>query len=190
MPSYYETQTLISAQVAGAALSGSISATSLLPGQAKYTLPANFIDTAGKAFRIRATGRISTVVTTPGTMTLDVRFNSTPIIVATSQAFALNIVAKSNVSWFLDLDLVARTVGASTTATIMANGTWTSEAVIGSPLPSVGGAGTHLWQASAPAVGTGFSSTVANVIDLFGTWSVNSGSNSILVETFLLESLN
>lgn len=190
MPSEAYTQTLVSSQAAGSSLSGSTSATSLLSGQAKYTLPANFIDVPGKAFRIRAAGRISTVVTTPGTMTLDIRFNSTPIIVSTSQAFALNIVAKSSVAWFLDLDLIVRAVGASTSATIMGMGTWSSEAVIGAPLPSVGGIGTHSWQASSPAVGSGFSSTVANVVDLFGTWSVNSGSNSITCETFVLESLN
>src|SRR5882724_2099430 len=172
-------QLLVGSQVAGAALSASTTPTSLLPGQAKYTIPANAIDVVGKKFRMTAQGRISTLATTPGTLTLSLRWNSTPIIVATSQAFPLNIVAKTNVSWWLDLLITARTVGSGTTATLMVNGTWSTEAVIGAPVATVGGIGVEAWQASAPAVGTGFDSTVANVTDLFATWSVNSGSNSI-----------
>ncbi len=190
MPGETYPQLLIGSQVAGSAYTASTTPTSLLPGQAKYTMPANFIDVVGKKFRIRANGRISTVVTTPGTLTLVVRMGpASAIAAATSQAFALNIVAKTNVTWDLDLLLTARSVGASTSATFMANGTWTSEAVIGSPLPSAGGAGTHVWQASAPAVGTGFDSTVANIVDLYATWSINN-ANSILCEDFALECLN
>lgn len=183
-------QLLIGSQVAGTALSASTTPTSLLPGQAKYIMPAGFIDVIGKKFRLTAQGRISTVVTTPGTLTLSLRWNATPIIVATSQAFALNIVAKTSTSWWLELLITARAVGNGTTANLMVNGTWSSEAVIGAPLQSVGGVGVLPWQASAPVVGTGFDSTVANLIDFFGTWSVNSGSNSILCEDYALESLN
>jgi hypothetical protein len=67
---------------------------------------------------------------------------------------------------------------------------WSSEAVIGSPLQSAGGIGTLPWQASAPVVGTGFDSTTANIVDFFGKWSVNSGSNSIQALDYALESLN
>lgn len=183
-------QLLVGQQVAGAAYASSTTPTSLLPGQAKYTIPANAIDVPGKKFRLTAQGRISTLVTTPGTLTLSLRWNSTPIIVATSQAFALNIVAKTNTSWWLDLLITARTVGSGTSATLMVNGEWQSEAVIGSPLQSAGGIGGLPWQASAPAVGTGFDSTVANVADFFATWSVNSASNSILCEDYAFEALN
>lgn len=189
MPSDSYVGTLVSAQVAGSAYTASNTIASILPGQAKIILPAGFIDVIGKAFRLQATGRITTVVTTPGTLTLTVRLNATPISVAASQAFALNIVAKAAVSWALDLDMVVRSVGSGTSATIMANGTWSSEAVIGSPLPSVGGVGTHMWQASSPAVGTGFDSTAANLVDLAATWSINN-ANSITCETYSLESLN
>jgi hypothetical protein len=190
VPSETYPQLLIGSQVAGTALTASTTPTSILPGQAKYTMPANFIDVVGKKFRLTAAGRITTVVTTPGTLTLAVRMGPTSgIVAAASQAFALNIVAKTNVSWYLDLLLTARAIGASTSANFMHMGTWASEAVIGSPLPSAGGIGVHSWQASAPAVGTGFDSTVANIIDLYATWSLNN-ANSILCEDFALESLN
>lgn len=190
MPSETYPQLLVASQVAGSALTASTSPTSILPGQAKFTLPANFVDTIGKMFRVTATGRITTVVTTPGTLTLALRMGPTSAIVAAaSQAFALNIVAKTAVSWYLDLLLTVRSVGASTSATFMPMGKWASEAVIGSPLPAAGGIGTHSWQASTPVVGTGWDSTVANVVDLFATWSINN-ANSITCESFALESLN
>lgn len=49
---------LISAQVDGAALSNTTTATSLLPAQAKLTLPANTLQYIGQIFRVRASGRI------------------------------------------------------------------------------------------------------------------------------------
>lgn len=174
---------LIAAQMAGAALSASTAETSLLPAQAKLTLPAGYVEEVGQHFRLTAAGKISTVVTTPGTMTFKLKAGSTAIL--TSSALALNIVAKTNVGWWLDLLITVRTLGASGgAAQLMANGPWVSEAVIGAPLPSVGGNGSLMWQASAPAVGTAFDHTIANIIDFTGTWSVNSGSNSITCEQF------
>lgn len=191
MPAETYPQLLIGSQTAGTALASSTTPTSLLPSQAKYMMPANFPDVIGKKFRLTAAGRISTLVTSPGTLTLAVRLGPTSnIVAAQSQAFALNVVAKTNVSWWLELLLTARAIGGGTSANLMAMGLWHSEAVIGAPLPSAGGAPAHAWQASAPAVGTGWDSTVANIWDLYATWSVNSASNSIQCEDFALESLN
>lgn len=179
---------LISQQVDGTALNTSTTETSILPGQAKLTLPANFLTYAGQALRVRAMGRISNIVTTPGTLTLRVKFGA--IAVASSGALALNIVAKTNVTWILDWDLTVRSVGSSTTATFMHSGQWQSESVIGSPAAGAGGAASHIIPASAPAVGTGFDSTVTNVIDLTGQWSVSNAANSIQTHSFKLESNN
>ena len=176
----------MASQVDGAALTGSTTPTSLLPSSAKFTLPANFLS-IGTTLRFRAAGRITTVVTTPGTLTLDIRFGS--VIVATSQALALNIVAKTNVTWRLKWDLTCRAIGGGTSANFMHVGEWMSEAVIGSPLPSVGGVGEFTIPASAPAVGTGFDSTAAQQIDFFGTWSINN-ADSILVHQFTIDSPN
>ena len=71
----------------------------------------------------------------------------------------------------------------------MHQGEWVSESVIGSPLPTVGGAGTHLLPNAAPAQGTGFNSTVGLFMDLFATWSL-SNANSILCHQFHVEELN
>lgn len=183
-------QTLITSQVDGTALTNSTAAASILPPAAIYTLPNNDINAIGKMYRVRAMGRISTVVTTPGTLTFSMRWGTGPVIVATSDALALNIVAKTNVAWDLEWILTARAIGGGTSANLMHNGKWTSEAVIGSPLGSVGGAGVLALVNSAPAVGTGFDSTAAQKVDLFATWSVANAANSILLHQYSLESLN
>jgi hypothetical protein len=71
----------------------------------------------------------------------------------------------------------------------MHQGEWTSESVIGSGVPTAGGAGTHMLPNAAPAVGTGFDSTVSMIVDLFATWSLNN-ANSILVHQYELADLN
>lgn len=174
----------------GTALTNSTTATSLLPAANKFTLPSMFFDSVnGKTLRVRATGRISTVVTTPGTLTLDVRFGSTAVF--SSGAMSLNTTAQTNVNWVYEADLTIRTVGASTSATLFSQGTWVSHAVIGSPAPTAGGAGMHLLPYNAaPAAGSGFDSTSAQQIDFYATWSVANASNSIALHTFTLLSLN
>lgn len=190
MPRQSWTGLLISQQVDGTALNTSTTETSILAGQGKYMLPANFLGDAGQVLRIRAMGRVSNIVTTPGTLTFRVKFNTTPIAVASSGALALNIVAKTNVTWILDWDLTLRTVGSGTTATLMHSGSWQSESVIASPAAGAGGAASHIFPASAPAVGTGFDSTVTNLIDLTAQWSISNAGNSIQTHSFKLESLN
>lgn len=174
----------------GSALASSTTATSLVPAATKFTLPSAFFQAIdGKTLRFRASGRISTVVTTPGTLTLDIRFGS--VVVFNGGAMTLNVVAQTNVNWILEADLVIRAVGASTNANVLGQGKWLSHAVIGSPAPTVGGCGTHLLPYNAaPAAGTGFDSTAAQTVDLFATWSVSNAANSITLHQFSLLSLN
>ena len=80
----------------GSALTNSTTATSLLPASRKFTLPSYFFDTIGKTLRFRASGRISTVVTTPGTLTLDIRLGS--VVVFNGGAMSLGRTAS-----FLDI---------------------------------------------------------------------------------------
>lgn len=180
-------QTLISSAVDGTALTNTLTATSILPSAAIHTLSVNDM-AVGKQYRIIASGRISTVVTTPGTMTFSVRLGA--VIAFTSGALALNIVAKSNVTWWLELLMTCRAIGGGTTANLMTTGVWSSEAVIASPAATAGGSGSLLLPTSAPAVGTGFDSTASQAVNLFATWSVANAANSIQLHQFSLESMN
>jgi hypothetical protein len=188
MSRYSWVETYASASADGSALTNSTTATSLIPTGAKPTLPALYFDQVGKALRILATGRVSTLVTSPGTLTLDVRFGS--VIAFNGGAMTLNTTAQTNATWFLDVTLVCRSIGSSTSATVLGVGKWASRAVVGAAAAGSGGVGTLLLPDTAPVAGTGFDSTTSNPIDLFGTWSVASASNSITLHTFNVESLN
>jgi len=170
----------------GPTLANSAVATSLLPASRKFTLPSYFFDKVGKVLAVRAAGRISTVVTKTGTLTLDIRFAS--VAVFSSGAMALNIVAKTNAAWLYEAELVCRSIGASTSATLLGMGYWKSHAVIGAGLASAFGAESHVLPYNvAPAAGGGFDSTQAQTIDMIATWSVANSSNSITMHQFALD---
>lgn len=178
-------ETLITALVDGPVLT-TAAAASCIPPAAIITLPNNYFY-PGRVMKVTAGGRISCAVTTPGTARFDVRLGGT--VVFDSLAMNLNIVAKVNVPWWLELILTCRTIGNGTVATLFGQGTWASEAVIGAPLPTAGGSGTFLLPYNtAPAVGGGFNSTLALTADLFFTQTVATGS--LTVHQYKLESLN
>lgn len=167
-------QTLVSAQVDGPALTAAAAA-SCLPAQAVYPFPGAIVK-IGDKFQIKASGRISCAVTTPGTARWDFRIGGA--IVFDSQAMNLNIVAKTNVGWWLDVEMTVRAVGA--TASLIGQGSWSSEAVIASPLPTVGGAGEFILPYNtAPVVGATWNSAVSNTMDLFFTQTVATGSMTL-----------
>ena len=180
-------ETLIAAQVDGTALNTSTTATSILPASAKFTLPTNFFQ-IGRVLRIRASGRISNIVTTPGTLTLDVRLGS--VVAWNGGAVNLNVVAKTNVSWDLEVLLTCRSIGSGTSAALMGIAKFISESVVGSPVNTAGGSGMLVLPVSAPAVGTGFDSTATQQVDLFAKFSVSDAANSIQLHQYILESLN
>lgn len=169
----------------GSALTG-ITATSLLTGtDAVFAFQPGVLK-VNTMLRLKAWGRISNIVTSPGTFTFDFRLGGT--VVFNGGAMALNAVAKTNVSW--ELEMMMKVVAVGSAATILGVGRWISESVIGSPLPSAGGSGALMLPSSAPAVGTSFDSRGALSPDLFGTWSVNNAGNTIQLHVATLEMMN
>ena len=104
----------------------------------------------------------------------------------------LNTTAQTNATWEFEADLVCRTIGASAPRRkLLGAGRFTSSrAAIGSAAVAAGYPGSALLPDTAPVVGTGFDSTITNVVDLFATWSAASSSNSITLHQFSIESLN
>ena len=178
-------ETLVSAQGDGSALTGAASAT-CIPAYAKITLPASYWQ-IGKALRITASGRISCVVTTPGTARFDVRLGA--VVAFDSLAIPLNTTAKTSVGWWLELLLTCRAVGSGTATNLMGQGRWSSEALIGSAAATAGGNGLMMLPYNAaPAVGTGFDGTTAQTLDLFFTQTVATGSMTL--HQYIVEALN
>lgn len=177
--------TLVSSAVDGSAVTGTAAA-SLLPAASRLTINSGFFSRAGQVLRIHAAGRVSNIVTTPGTLTLTANLGPTSnIAVWSSGAIALNVAAKTNVSWTLDLELTLRAVGAGTATNWIGIGQWTSESVVGA---AAGTAVPVLVPASVPAVGTGCDSTVANILDLQATFSLT--GNSMTLHQYTAEAIN
>ena len=163
-------------------------AASCIPTPNRGTLNKIFFQ-VGKKIRIMLAGRISCVVTTPGTARFDVRLGpSGTIIVFDTGALNLNVVVKTNVPWWLDIWLSCRAIGAGTATTLFGFGQFISEAVVGAPANTAGGNGVLMCPVGAPAVGTGFDNTAANVLDVFFTQTVATGS--LTVHEFNVFSLN
>jgi len=171
-------EVLVAAQVDGPAITAT-GAASCLPTHAKISLPAGYFSEAGKQLIIRASGRITSVITTPGTARYDVRLGGT--IVFDSQAILLDTAAAHTaVGWLLEITMTCRAVGNATNANLMGQGTWTCEDILGVPAIAPKGVLTAIlpWNA-APAVGGGFDSTIAQSIDLFFTQTVATGSMTL-----------
>ncbi len=157
-----------------------------LPVTALFTFPPNSF-VVGSALRISAQGRISCVITTPGTARFDIRLGGT--VAFDTGPLALVPIAKTTLPWWFDAMIVCRAVGA--TGNFFGFGKFQSEAVVGSPLASTGGSGSLISAVSggaetAPAVGGSVNTTVANTFDCFFTQTVTTGS--FTVHNFMLES--
>lgn len=173
---------LIGGQVNGPALTAAAAA-SCLPTHMKIPIPGGFFDTVGQMLFMKLQGKISCVVTTPGFARFDIRLGGT--VVFDGLAVPLNVVAKTDVAFEVEAWLTLRAVGP--TANFFGWGKFSSEAVVGSPLPSAGGSGAiHLPYNTTPVVGNNFDATVSNVLDAFYTQTVATGS--LTVEQALFES--
>lgn len=175
---------LASAVADGAALTNSVVAASILHGSAIGPIPANALQ-IGSQIKITLRGRISTLVTTPGNLTLDMRLGG--VIISAFGTIPLNVTAQTNAHWEATLVAVIRAVGSGVSANAMCTGNFSSRALIGSPAAASGGIGEMMLPDTAPAVGNGFDSSAAQALNVFATWSVASVSNSIQVHQALVE---
>jgi len=169
-------ETLINAQIDGPALTAAAAAT-CLAGASKKTLPANYFDFIGKQLLIKATGRITSLITTPGTARFDIRLGGT--VVFDSLAILLDTVAAhTNVGWTLEILLTARAIGA--TGNLMGQGLWTCEDILGVPATAPKGVLSAIlpWN-SAPAVGGNFDTTTSQQLDMFFTQTAATGSMTV-----------
>lgn len=178
-------QSLITAQVAGAALNTSTSATSILPAQAKLTFPTNYFNDVGRPLRVRARGRLSNIVTTPGTLILDVRLGGT--VVFNGAAMQMSTTAHTNVPWWWDVDMTLRATGSS--ANFMGQSMFVSQAISVSGADPTTGHSVLMAPNTAPTVGSNFDATSLMQLDLFAKFSVSDAANSITLEQYEVFSL-
>jgi hypothetical protein len=152
-------------------------AASCVPTYFPTILPAGYWQ-IGRIWRVTITGRLSVAVTTPGTLRWDVRLASS--VVADTLAVLGNIVAKTNVNFYLEGLLTCRAVGSGTSANLMNQWRLTTEAIINTAAPTTGpGGGYSLPWNTAPVVGGGFNSQGSLALDIFFTQTVATGSMTV-----------
>lgn len=187
-------ETLASQIAAGTLLNTFTTAKSIINAQAQYVMPPGFM-TIGKRLRISAEIGISNIVTTPGTMTFQVQVG--PAVPATIAAFTtgaiqLNAIAHTTLPARLVIELTCRSVGNGVLCQLMGQATIVG-VMVTATAGQVDGVNSHsilMCPATAPALGTGFDSTVANVLDLFGAFSISNAGNGMQVQQYTVESLN
>lgn len=179
-------ETLVNAPVAGTALTAAATA-SLLPAQSVITIAPGYFR-LGSALNIRASGVISSVITTPGTARFDVKLGS--VVIWDSLAILLDsVAAHTDVAWVLDIDLTCRAIGNGVNSNFIGIGTWTCEDILGVPATAPKGVLSAIlpWN-SAPVVGTSFDNTVNGALDL--RWTQTAATGSITLYQYRVTSLN
>jgi hypothetical protein len=181
-------ETLATAQVPGPALASFTTAVSCLPTPARHTIgPDNWY--LGKKLKIEAQGGISNVVTTSPTFTFEVRLGpSSNIVVFSTGAIVCSTTAHTMVPWWLEISLTCRALGSGTSANLMGQARFHSRAVIDASAADIT---THghpdlLAPETSPAVGTGFDSNVANIVDLFVACQTSAAGNAITLQQYAL----
>lgn len=182
-------ETLTTQHAAGTSFGTFTTAKSVINPQALVSLPAGFF-IPGKKLRITVEGGIGTLVTTPGTMAFQVMIAS--VIAFTTGNIQLNASGHTNLPFKLVADLTCRAEGSGTSANLMGQAVvmgvmFTSTA---GQVDGVNTMTTLLAPATAPAVGTGFDSTIANVLDFWVGFSISDATNTIKVEQYMVEALN
>lgn len=181
-------QTLSSQQAAGTLFNTYTTAKSVINTTELYTFPANTFR-VGSKLRIRMMAGLSNIVTTPGTVTFQVMMGS--IVVWTSSTVQMSTTANTLLPIELEVNMRLDSAGSGTAAKFMAVGK-----AIGLNLQLGSGAANGTVTDSAltlpttsPAVGTGFDSTIANILDFWVGFSTNNAGNGIQVYDYTVEML-
>jgi hypothetical protein len=156
------------------------------PSDSAVVVDANQI-ALGTILRIRIAGKISTVITTPGVIQFLVKFGTITVF-DSGAVLGDTVAAHTDKPFILEIELTCRSVGAGTAAKFIGTGKLISESILGVPatMPKASASAALPWNA-APAVGTGFDSTVANILTVHSTQTVATGS--LTVEQYTVEQI-
>jgi hypothetical protein len=137
--------------------------------------------------RIKGCAQVSNVVTTPGTLTLDIRFGAT--VVFNGAAMQMSTTAHTTLPLWYEILLTLRAVG--TAANFMGQGIASGQALsLTAVADSTTTVATLPFPNTTPAVGSNFDSTATQALDHFATFSVSTSPTNITLQQFLVESLN
>jgi len=172
-------ETLATTITDGTALTAGTRA-SLLGGTAKtglYTLPPNKLR-VGDVLHVRAGGRLSSAVTTPGNSTWDLGIGAAALGAASFSSLALlgNIVIQTNVPWVIDFSGTVRSIGNA--GTIFWQGFIHCTAFLNTAVIATGpySGSIALPFNTAPVVSAAIDMSVSNIIDFAFTQTTATAS--------------
>lgn len=191
-------ETLVAQSLAGTAFGTYTSAKTVIPPVCLVQLPPNYFY-VGKAMRTTVWGAMSTFVTTPGTVVFQIMMGA--IAVWSSGNIQMNATAHSLLPWKLVVEWRVDTIGNGVIAKVIGlgllNGVMFTKTIAATDLwgrvsaaDAAVGEVSILCPITTPAVGTGFDSTIANVMDFFVGFSVSNAANIVQPQFYMVEALN
>lgn len=148
------------------------------------TLPPGFFQ-RGSLLQIDFQASISNRVTGPDTFTVQVMVGA--VIAFTTGAITLTTTAHTNIPLWGRISLSCRTVGTATQAALVGQAVMTGQMIQQGGTAGADSAtlsNTIIMPNTAPAVGTGFDSTVANTLDFFVAQSVSNAGNGFRLDQY------
>lgn len=179
-------ETLNSLIADGTQISNSTSETIICPD---FNIPAYYM-APGRTLEIEASGVMSNVVTTPGTLTFRVRWGGVGgTLLCATAALALDTTARTNSAWHLHAVVVCRTDGSSGTFLsqgIVHNNTLSSTAA--NLLPALmGSAGNPLASANAAVT---VDTTAAKLLSVTAQFSVSTNPTNLTCQQRIIKAIN
>jgi hypothetical protein len=177
-------------QVADGSPLGTSTTETVISYDSLLTLPPNFFANPGKMIWCRWMGKVSNIVTTPGTITFAVRYNTiTGTVLATTGPINFNTVAATDNLWYVEF--IAQCLansGTTTGLTLLSYG----EAYVANTL----GGAADIRNASMPPGGTalanvtGLDGTVGKALSLTAKFSISNAANIITNRNAWIIALN
>lgn len=181
-------QCLTVQRAAGTLFNTYTTAKSVINATELVSLPVNYFK-IGSKIRVKVWGGLSNIVTTPGTVTFQIMMGS--IVAWTSGAIQMSTTAHTLIPFDLEVTLRTATIGSGTSATLIGGGKLNGIMfTVGAGADSTTVVGTFPVPATAPAAGTGFDSTIANLLDFWVGFSISNAGNGVQVQDYTVEQLS
>jgi hypothetical protein len=187
LQSYQET--LITQPDAGTLFATYTTAKTVINPTALWTMPPNYLR-PGRLLRVFVMGAVSNIVTTPGLMNFQVIIGG--VAAFDTGNIQLNATAHTTLPFWLDAVLTCRAIGNGTSANMMGLACVTGRmfTLTAGQTDDVQGMQIILAPATAPAVGTGFNSTIANIVDFFVGFTISNAGNGVQIHQYQLVAIN
>ena len=189
LQTFQETLTQMNTGAIGTTFATFTTAKTVIPATNLITLPANWFY-VGRALVVEAWGAISNIVTTPGLMNFQVVIGG--VAAFDTGNIQLNATAHTTLPFNIRIKMRCAAVGATTTANLLGLAIVTGRmfTLTAGQTDSAQEMPTVTAPATNPAVGTGFNSTIANIMDFFVGFTSSNAANLIRIDDYTVTALN